>query len=245
MNTQNITASRLGLLLAILLAGWPAPLLPSSPSQAAHPLDDILVTARQFIDTTLPPQPGMRREVSITPLDPRLRLAECDKPLQGFAPGSSQRGGGTLTVGVRCEGSSPWKVYVSARIQVFRPVAVTLRPLPKGSPINLADIELQERDISRLTDGFFTDPHSVAGMLTKRPLGNGEILTVSNLQAPTLVSKGEKVRIVARPGSFEVIMMGEALRAGGQGERIPVRNLSSGRIIEGFIRRAGEVEVVL
>jgi flagella basal body P-ring formation protein FlgA len=226
---------------AVLLA-WQGLFAPSI-AHAAQSLDDINTTVRQFIDESLPPRPDIRREVEINPLDPRLRLAECDKPLQAFTPGS-QPGGGTLTVGVRCEGSSPWKIYVSARIKVFRPVAITNRPLPKGSPVNLADVELQERDVTRLTDGFFTDPHALTGMLAKRPLASGEILSTSNLQAPTLVNKGDKVRIVARPGAFEVIMMGEAMRDGGLRDRIPVRNLSSGRIIEAIISGAGEVEIV-
>lgn len=240
MNIRSLTPSSLGMLAALLT--WQA-LCEPSIAHAAHSLDDINATVRQFIDESLPPRPGMRREVEINPLDPRLRLADCDKPLQAFTPGS-QRGSGSLTVGVRCEGSSPWKIYVSARIKVFRPVVIANRPLPKGSPINLADVELQERDVTRLTDGFFTDPHALAGMLAKRPLGSGEILSASNLQAPTLVNKGDKVRIVARPGAFEVIMMGEAMRDGGLGDRIPVRNLSSGRVVEAIISGAGEVEIV-
>ncbi len=54
----------------------------------------------------------------------------------------------------------------------------------------------------------------------------------------------DKVRIVARPGAFEVIMMGEAMRDGGLRDRIPVRNLSSGRVVEAIISGAGEVEIV-
>ncbi|MFZ5901974.1 MAG: flagellar basal body P-ring formation chaperone FlgA [Chloroflexota bacterium] len=240
MNIRSLVPSNLGMLAALL--AWQGLFVPPI-AHAAHSLDDINATVRQFIDESLPPRPDMRREVQINPLDPRLRLAECDKPLQAFTPGS-QLGGGSLTVGVRCEGSSPWKIYVSARIKVFRPVVIANRPLPKGSPVNLTDVELQERDVTRLTDGFFTDPHALAGMLAKRPLASGEILSTSNLQAPTLVNKGDKVRIVARPGAFEVIMMGEAMRDGGLRDRIPVRNLSSGRVVEAIISGAGEVEIV-
>jgi flagella basal body P-ring formation protein FlgA len=240
MKIHSLTRWSFGILAALLT--WQALCVPSN-AHAAHSLEDINATVRQFIDESLPARPGMRREVEINPLDPRLRLADCDKPLQAFSPGS-QRSSGSLTVGVRCKGSSPWKIYVSARVKVFRPVVIANRPLPKGSPINLADVELQERDVTRLTDGFFTDPHALAGMLAKRPLSSGEILTPSNLQAPTLVNKGDKVRIVARPGAFEVIMMGEAMRDGGRGDRIPVRNLSSGRVIEAIISGAGEVEIV-
>jgi len=243
MKIRNLTPSTLTTLgmLAVLLA-WLGLFAPTT-AHAAQSLDDINATVRQFIDESLPLLQGTRREIQINPLDPRLRLAECDKPLQAFSPGN-QRGGGSITVGVRCEGSSPWKIYVSAQIKLFRPVVIVNRPLPKGSPITLADVELQERDITRLTKGFFTDPHAAAGMLAKRALSSGEILNTSNLQAPTLVNKGDKVRIVARSESFEVIMLGEAMRDGGLGDRIPVRNLSSGRVVEAVVGGAGEVEIV-
>ncbi len=224
-------------LLSLLTGLWAAPAL------AFQPLDDIYAAVRQFIDASLPAHADLRREVEINTLDPRLRLAACSEPLQTFTPGS-QRGRGTITVGVHCAGESPWKIYVPVQIKTFRKVVVTTRPVPKGSPLSQADVELQERDVTRLTSGFFTEVQTIAGMVAKRPLNTGEILSAASLQAPTLVHKGDKVRIVVRPGAFEVMMMGEALRDGGVGDRIPVRNLSSGRIIEANVNHAGEVEII-
>ncbi|MEW6765440.1 MAG: flagellar basal body P-ring formation chaperone FlgA [Pseudomonadota bacterium] len=220
-----------------------AGLLTSTVVHAAHPLDEIAEVARQFIDETHPATQDTRREIEVRPLDPRLQLATCDQPLQAFSPGS-QRGGGTLTVGVRCNGSSPWKIYVSARVKLFRPVAVLTRPLPKDAPVQPSDIELREVDVNNLTRGFFTRPADLSGMTAKRPLNSGEVLTPNNLQAPKAVSKGTRVLIRAQGSALDVVMMGEAMRDGGIGERIPVRNLSSGRIVEAVIHAPGEVFVL-
>ncbi len=149
-----------------------------------------------------------------------------------------------MTVGVRCNGRSPWKIYVSARVRLFRPVAVLTRPLPKDAPIQASDVELRETDISTLTRGFFTRLADLSGMTTKRPLNSGEVLSANNLQAPKAVGKGNRVLIRARGGALDVVMMGEAMRDGGIGERIPVRNLSSGRIVEAMIQAPGEVFVL-
>lgn len=149
-----------------------------------------------------------------------------------------------MTVGIRCEGSSPWKIYVSARVRQYRPIAVLTRPLPKGAPVQPGDIELRETDISTLTRGFFTRPADITGMTARRPLNNGEILTPILLEAPRAVAKGNRVLIRAQGSALDVVMMGEALRDGGIGERIPVRNMSSGRIVEAVIQAPGEVAVM-
>ena len=213
------------------------------PANAAHALEDITQTARQYIDETQPALSDGRREIEIRPLDPRLQLAECDKPLTAFSPANQQRGG-IVTIGIRCEGSSPWKIYVSGRVRLFRPVAVLARPLPKDAPIQPQDVEFREQDVSALNRGFFSRAQDLSGMSAKRPLSQGEILTPNNLQAQTAVNKGQRVMIRAEGSAFNVIMPGEAMRDGGIGERIPVRNLSSGRTVEALIQSPGEVIVL-
>jgi len=217
--------------------------LSPAPAQAAHSLVDIQETARQFIDESQPSTGDGRREIEIRPLDPRLQLAECDQPLKAFSPASQQRGN-LITMGIRCQGSSPWKIYVSGRVRLFRPVAVLSRPLPKGAVIQPMDVEFREQDVGSLNRGFYSRQEELTGMSTKRPLNLGEILTPNNLQAPVAVSKGQRVTIRAEGHAFHVGMSGEAMRDGGIGERIQVKNLSSGRLIEALIQGPGEVLVL-
>lgn len=215
----------------------------SSLAFPAHDLEDIAKVARQFIDDSLNETPFSRREIQVRPLDPRLRLADCDQPLEAFMP-NSQRSRSTMTIGVRCSGDSPWKVYVSAQVKLFQPVAALTRPVPGKTPLQADDIEFVETDITRLHRGYFLDPSELQGLMTKRALKRGEILTPDNVQTPLAVKKGNKIIIRASGGGIEVTMMGEALRSGGIGERIPVRNQSSGRTIEALIEGPGEVSVV-
>lgn len=242
MNTfmTTITSGRLAII------GWlTLTLMLASPVlEAAHSLEDIAQTARQFIEETQPvtSQGQARREIDIRPLDPRLQLAECDRPLTAFTPGNMQRGG-LFTIGIRCEGSSPWKIYVSGRVRLFQSVAVLARPLPKDAPIQPYDIEFREQDVSSLTKGYFTRAEELAGMTARRALTQGEVLTPTQLQAPTAVNKGQKVMIRAQGAAFDIVMTGEALRDGSIGERIQVRNLSSGRIVEALVQAPGEVLV--
>jgi len=215
----------------------------ASPAlEAAHALEDITQTARQFIDDSMPATGKARKEVDIRPLDPRLQLPECSRPLTAFAPGHTQHGG-LVTVGIRCEGESPWKIYVSGRVRLLQPVAVLARPLPKDGLIQHEDIEFREQDVNRLTKGFFTQADNLVGMTTRQAILRGEVVTPAKVQGPKAISKGQKVKIRAQNDAFEITMTGEALRDGGIGEYIKVRNLGSGKIIEALVRGAGEVVV--
>ena len=55
-----------------------------------------------------------RYDIQINRLDPRLRLAACDRELT-VALESPAQPIGRVTVSVRCEGSTPWSIYVPRR----------------------------------------------------------------------------------------------------------------------------------
>ena len=78
-------------------------------------------------------------KVKPDPLDPRLRLAACQQALIAFwAPGS--RRVGNTTVGVRCEGTRPWKLFIPTRVMLMQEVVVASRPLARGQRIARSDL---------------------------------------------------------------------------------------------------------
>ncbi len=181
-------------------------------------------------------------EISVSPLDPRLRLAPCEQPLEAYFPPGGRTTGSTL-VGVRCRGEHPWSLYVSATVAVQELVVVTARPVSRGLPLSAGDVVLERRDLSRVTSGFLTDPAAAIGKSVTRGLGQGIILSPNMLKAALLVRRGERVTLTAKTGGLEVRMQGEALADGVEGQRIRVRNLSSKREVEGVVVAPGVIEV--
>lgn len=180
--------------------------------------------------------------VEVGSVDPRLRLPACTGPLEAFLP----RGGrlvGHVTVGVRCAAPKAWTLYVQATVRPMAHVVVAGRALSRGVELGPDDVELQERDLSRLTGGYITDLDSVFGMKLRRSVRAGLPLNESLLQAPLAIRRGERVTILARSGELEVRMEGEATTDGAQGQVIRVRNLSSRREIEAVVVAPGLVEV--
>lgn len=201
----------------------------------------ILDTAKNFLAQQLKTRSG-KTEIHLGALDRRLRLARCDAPLQGYMPAGGQLAGNT-TVGVRCTGSHPWKLYVPARIAVLERVVVSQGFLPRGTVIGREHIVVAERDVTANGLGYIRDPAEVLGKVLRQPVQDGRLVTPAMLTQPKLVKRGDEVLILSQGGSFEVRMRGSALGDGAEGDRIRVRNLNSKRIVEGRVNADGSVIV--
>lgn len=140
-----------------------------------------------------------------------------------------------------CPGAAGWRYEFVARATISARVAVVARAVAAGTPLAEADLALERRDISMIGDSLW-DARQVAGMAAKRSLRAGELLRQSLLVLPSLVKRGDQVRIVARRDQVEVSMAGEALEAGALAALVRVRNVSSGNIIRARVTAAGTVE---
>jgi flagella basal body P-ring formation protein FlgA len=181
-------------------------------------------------------------EVSIDRLDPRLRLALCDQPLEGFWPKGARKMG-SVSVGVRCNGSNTWSIYTRAKVAVFESVVVANRPLSRGESLDASDVELVREDLTRLSSGFYSQIEDVVGMEVRRPVRAGTVLGRGMVKAPILIHRGEKVSITASTGTVTVRMEGKALASGAKGDVITVMNLSSKHKIEATVAAPGVVKV--
>jgi flagella basal body P-ring formation protein FlgA len=184
-----------------------------------------------------------RAEVEVGRLDSRLRLSACDIPLTTFDSPNGLSGGRGV-VGVRCDGSSPWKIYVPVDVALLDEVVVTRNPVARGQTLQADDLMLREVDIARERKPVYRDVDDVVGLRSKRALDAGDLVHAGLLKRARLVRRGASVQIIARLGSLEVSMHGEALSDGGRGDRIRVRNRTSGRVVTGTVVGRGVIEVL-
>ena len=185
-----------------------------------------------------------RYEIQVNNLDPRLRLAECDRELTATLESPAQPMGRVI-VRVRCEGASPWTIFVPAQVRLFRDVVIVTHPLKRGMLVDYADVALRERDVSQINQGYMTATELAVGQKLLRPVVTDQVLTLTHLEQNAAVRKGDHVVISARSGTLTVKMPGEALSDGGLSEQIRVRNLNSKRVIKARITGPGQVEVAL
>ena len=182
-----------------------------------------------------------RYEINVKQLDPRTRMAYCDKDLT--AELHSPRPVGRVSVRVRCEGSSPWSVFVPAQVLLYRNVVTAIRPLKRDAVVMAEDVAMRERDVGTLGLGFLASLDQAIGQKVLRPMVIDQVLTPVALEQPAMVRKGDQVVIIARTGSLAVRMPGEAMADGSFNEQIRVKNLNSNRVIKANITGPGQVEV--
>lgn len=210
----------------------------AAPAQSLRSIEE---TAQAFIEHQIERE-FPNHEIDVNDLDSRLKLTTCDAPLEGFLPPGGHLPGNT-TVGIRCPGSKPWTVYVSATVKATREVVITKRPILSGSSITKSDIALEKREVTGNTDAYIYDPAHVLGKIAKRPLTSATALTPGMLDAPLMVHRGQQITILAEEPGIEIRMTGTALMDGAEGQVVRAQNGLSKRTVEGLAIQPGIIRV--
>lgn len=181
-------------------------------------------------------------EVSVTALDARLRLAPCSQPLAAqWAPGSRKIG--AVTVAVRCAVNGGWNVMVQGSVRVRLPVVTAARAVLSGTVLGKDDVTVATMDITDRTNQFLTKTDDALGKRVARALAPGEMVNPGTLANPVLVRRGAEVIVRARTGELEIQASGKALSDGAVGQRVRVQNVTSLRIVEGWVMADGSVSI--
>jgi flagellar basal body P-ring formation protein FlgA len=208
-----------------------------------QPVEEVRAAAEAFVRSRLPASHA-KQFVSATALDPRLRVALCDQPLQTFEQSATTRGE-RVTVGVRCASASSWTLYVPVSVEVEIPVLVLRRALARRARVAVIDVEPETRRVSGRAASFIQDAASLQGHRLKRSLPAGTALTVDMLVPDVVVRRGQQVTLIAASGPVEIRAQGHALTEGGVADRVRVQNMSSLKVVEGVVESDSVVRVGL
>ena len=184
-----------------------------------------------------------RVQLSVNPLDSRLRLAACASPLKTSLPGRGRIGSYT-SVQVSCTGPRPWSIRVSVAVKMFRKVLVTTHPLARNDRIGAGDVTLAEKDVARLAYGYVGSLNDIKGRALVRPLSAGTVLTPNMLAHRQLIKRGDTVMLTVQAGPVQVRASGVALAGGDRGDHVTVRNTSSGKAIQALVTGVGTAQAL-
>ena len=173
----------------------------------------------------------IRVEVEPGQLDPRLRLAPCDR-VETFLP-SGHKPWGRTRIGLRCaEGPVAWKVSLPVTVKVWAPALVANQPLPAGTTLQAQHLRMGTADWAERTSPVLLAPQAAIGRTLGTSLAAGQALRPDALRQQQWFQAGDTVRITAVGAGFAVHGSGEALTAGMEGRSARVRT-PSGRIVSG------------
>lgn len=251
----QVWAALLSALVWLLLCGGAVLLAPSAHAQQAplpSPGDSGVLQAyvqTLLHDQALPQADGANKgspwrvEVALGQLDPRLKLAPCDK-IKAYVP-SGMRLWGNTRVGLRCEqGPVRWNVFWPVSVKVWGQALVAVNTLRPGAPLALEDLRMAEVDLASHASPAVLRAQDVVGRTLVRQLQAGQSLRQEDVKARRWFAAGEPVRLTVKGAGFSVGAEGTALTAGDEGQCARIR-LDGGRIVCGDPIGSRQVEITL
>ncbi len=218
---------------------------PSGTPAAADPFAAVSEQVRQLA-TDSAGRAGLataRVEVEVGQLDPRLRLAPCQRIEPYLPPGVPAWG--RTRVGLRCvQGEKRWNVSLPVTVHVWARTPVARAALPAGTTLGAEHLELAEVDWATGSGVPVADAERLAGRVLARPLAAGSPVRPNDLKARQWFAAGETVRVVAGGPGWQVVSEAEALSPGIEGQTVRLR-AASGRLLQGRAVADRQVEVML
>jgi len=181
-------------------------------------------------------------ELTLIPLDSRLKLPQCAEPLEAFTTNDLIRAGRT-TIGVRCNTEKKWSIFTSVIIKTYQMVVVLSQPIQRGEIVTRQHLNIEKREVSNLREDFVTQMEQIENKQATRQLDAGTILSLRNFVEPKIIKRGDQVAITTAKADFSIRMSGTAMMDGTKGQLISVKNQSSGRIVNATVIEPGLVSV--
>ena len=229
--------------LAIAL-GAVASALPANAEDAAPQLDAALVDQVRSLASGKPGKAGQPRvEVVIGQLDPRLRLAPCER-IEPYLP-PNVRLWGKSRVGLRCrQGPTAWNVYLPVTVKVWAQAPVVAAGAVAGSVIGEADLQDAEVDLAEEHTAVILDRRLIVGRTLAQALKPGQAVRQGHIKLRQWFTAGDTVRVVVAGAGYALESEGQALTHGIEGQPARVRT-ESGRVVTGHPSGERRLEISL
>ena len=186
---------------------------------------------------------GVRVEVKVGKLDPRLKLAPCLHRDTDLPPGLPIWG--STRMGLRCtQGAKLWNVSIPITVSVYAQATIVRSALAAGTVIDASQLAQAEVDIAAAPGAAISDPMLAAGRTLGRSVAAGATLRQSDLKARQFFAAGETVRVTALGPGWQVVTEGQAIGAGIEGQMVRVRT-ESGRLLNARPTGDRQVELTL
>ena len=135
------------------------------------------------------------------------------------------------------------KIWANVSIEVLAEVVITSKPLGRHKPITEDDIMLLKMDLAKVPSNVITDPEAVLGKRTRRAIGSKTVLRANLVEFPPLVRRGDVVVIVAETQGLKITALGQVKKKGALGDRIPVMNFDSKKVLYARVMDANTVKI--
>lgn len=188
--------------------------------------------------------PGAPRiEIEVGKLDPRMKLAPCQRIEPHLPPGT--RLWGKTRIGLTCaQGPTRWNVYLPLTVKVFAKGLVASSSLTAATPLSASDFTEAEVDVAAQPGALVTDTRMIVGRNLYGPLAAGQPLRQTQLKPRKFFAAGDTVRILASGPGFSASVEGQAITNGVEGLPAKVK-MENGKILVGSPSADNRMDVKL
>ena len=182
------------------------------------------------------------------------RFRACQSPLE-----VTPMFGGYKTVRLSCPDADGFKIAIRTQIGSFvsdgadissyrhrdantSQYVVLTKSLQPGEIIGIDDVRRIQRDTNPGV-GYFRDIADVVGRKAKRALTINQIIRTRHLELDYAIQKDQFVMVESKIGLVTVVSAGIALDNAQLGERIKVKNNSSGLVVEGVAVSGKKIQI--
>jgi|GEM_PF-3145291 len=135
-------------------------------------------------------------------------------------------------------------LQVAGKFDQMQEVPMVKFRMTSGQVITEEDIVWQKMPISRLTRDTVLTAEEIIGKTPTRMLGTTRIIKADDLRVPPVITRQSTVHMNYKSKNLTIQAVGQALEDGAVGDKIRVRNTSSGTMLEGIVTAAGQVQIL-
>ncbi|MCF8473579.1 MAG: flagellar basal body P-ring formation chaperone FlgA [Emcibacter sp.] len=133
---------------------------------------------------------------------------------------------------------------VSGKTHLITFIPVLNKTILPGQQITARDITSASLPTGSVGQNIIRDKKQLIGMTPVRNLNADMPLRLSDLEQPTIVTRGQLINILYQSGKISLSTIGKAIEKGGYGDVIRVMNNQTHKTIDAVIIGQGKVQVV-
>ncbi|MBU2925589.1 flagellar basal body P-ring formation chaperone FlgA [Colwellia sp. 4_MG-2023] len=151
---------------------------------------------------------------------------------------------GRIRLTIKCD-SPKWQFRASAKVDLWMNLVVAKRDLQRGEILTADLLDTRSLNIASHLHGMEVNINNVIGMQVRRDINSGDVINRRLLEKQYLVNRDQHVELHVSTPTFNASVTAIALEDGQLGQRIKVKNLTSGQVVEGQVIGKGTVKIFL
>jgi len=149
----------------------------------------------------------------------------------------------SMPVEILVDGKSWRRFSASVEIEAFSDVLIANRDLTANAKISASDVVSERRRITKPLSTYLREGVNLRGLTLLKNVSAGTEITSDLFVSSVVIKSGDTVQIEAQSGKLKIVIAGEARASGRIGDRIAVKNLQSGAILQAFVVDEGLVRI--